>query len=50
MRTEAEVREQLSDMKAAQKYALENRQFWSDTDLRQQIKALNWVLGEIEEL
>jgi len=50
MRTEQEIREQLSDLRAAQKYALENRQIWQCKDYAVYIDALKWVLGEIEEI
>ncbi len=50
MRTEEEVREQLSDLEASMKYALDNKHIWTSHDLRPEIKAIRWVLGEIEEL
>jgi len=50
MRTEEEIREQLSDLRATQKYALENRQIWQCKDYAAYIDALKWVLGEIEEI
>ena len=50
MRNEADVKAKLDELKAAQKKALENRNYWAYDDKIKYIIALEWVLAMRYEL
>ena len=45
VRTEADIKAKLEELRASQKKALEARMVWSLTDIGHQIKMLEWVLS-----
>jgi len=50
MRTEAEIKAKLDELRATQKAALDKGMVWMLTDMRYQIEALEWVLATRDEL
>jgi len=50
MKTEAEVKAKLHELRAAQKRALDERMTWSIIDTRHRIDILEWVLSMRDEL
>ena len=50
MRTEADIKAHLDELKATQRRALESRLLWTLSDTEQKIRSLEWVLAMRDEL
>ena len=50
MRTEADIKATLDELKITQRRALESRLLWTLSDTEQRIRSLEWVLGIRDEL